>query len=68
MSAFQPFLQYFAAGSDTASCQDYEEKEFVECFSEETQIIDIFTHCNCHISFLIARNSSEFLLVLVSIR
>jgi len=45
MSAFQPFLQYFAARSDTASCQDYEEKEFVECFSEETQIIDIFTHC-----------------------
>ena len=45
MSAFQPFLQYFAAGSDTASCQDYEEKEFVERFSEETQIIDIFTHC-----------------------
>ena len=45
MSAFEPFLQYFAAGSDTASCQDYEEKEFVECFSEETQIIDIFTHC-----------------------
>ena len=44
MSAFQPFMQYFAAGSDdTASCQDYEEKEFVECFSEETQI-DIFTH------------------------
>ena len=23
MSAFQPFLQYFATGSDTASCQDY---------------------------------------------
>ena len=45
MSAFQPFLQQFAAASDTASCQDYEEKEFVECFSEETQIIDIFTHC-----------------------
>ena len=45
MSAFQPFLQYFAAGSDIASCQDYEEKEFVECFSKETQIIDIFTHC-----------------------
>ena len=42
MSAFQPFLQYFAAGSDTASCQDYEEKEFVEV---ETPIIDIFTHC-----------------------
>ena len=45
MSVFQPFLQYFAVGSDTASCQDYEEKEFVECFSEETQIIDLFTHC-----------------------
>ena len=41
MSAFQPFLQHFATGSDTASCQDYEEKEFVE---EETPIIDIFTH------------------------
>ena len=47
MSAFQPFLHYFAAESDTVSCQDYEEKEFAECFSEETQItyIDIFTHC-----------------------
>ena len=43
MSAFQPFLQHFAAGSDTASCQDYEEKEFVECFWEETQIIAVFT-------------------------
>ena len=40
-----PFLQYFAAGSSTTSCRDYQEKEFVECFSEETQIIDIFTHC-----------------------
>ena len=30
MSAFKPFLQYFAVGSDTASCQDYEEEEFVE--------------------------------------
>ena len=36
MSAFQPFLQHFAAASDTASCQDYEEKGFAECFSEET--------------------------------
>ena len=45
LSAFQPFLQYFTAGSDIASFQDYEEKEFVECFSEETQLIDIFTHC-----------------------
>ena len=44
MSAFQLILQYFAAGSDTASL-DYEEKEFVECFLEETQIIGIFTHC-----------------------
>ena len=67
MSAFQSFLQYFAAGSDIASCQDYEEKEFVECFSKETQIIDIFTHCKLQ-PFAIARNSSEFLLVLVSFR
>ena len=44
MSAFKPFLQYFATGSDTASCQDCEEYEFVECLSEETQIISIFTH------------------------
>ena len=36
MPAFKPFLQYFATGSDTASCQDYEEYEFVECLSEET--------------------------------
>ena len=39
------FLQYFATGSGTASCQDYEEYEFVECLSEETQIIDLFTDC-----------------------
>ena len=45
MPAFQPFMEYFAIGSDTASCQDYEEYEFVECFSEKTQIIDILTHC-----------------------
>ena len=45
MTAFKPFLQYFATGSDIASCQDYEEHEFVECLSEETQIIDLFTDC-----------------------
>ena len=45
MSAFQPVSQYFVTGSDTALCQDYEEYKFVECFLEETQIIDIFTHC-----------------------
>ena len=45
MSAFQLVLQYFATGSDTASCQDYKEYEFVDFFSDETQIIDIFTHC-----------------------
>ena len=45
MSAFKPFLQYFATGSDTASCQDYEEYEVVKFLSEETQIIGIFTHC-----------------------
>ena len=43
MSAFKLFLQYFATGSDTASCQDYEEYEFVDYLSEETQI-DLFTH------------------------
>ena len=36
MSAFKRFLPYFATGCDTASCQDYEEYEFVECLSEET--------------------------------
>ena len=39
------FLQCFATGSGTASYQDYEEYEFVECLSEETQIIDLFTNC-----------------------
>ena len=39
------FLQYFATGSGTASYQDYEEYEFIECLSEETQIIDLFTNC-----------------------
>ena len=29
MPAFKPFLQYFATGSGTASCQDYEEYEFI---------------------------------------
>ena len=54
-SAFKPPLQYFATGSDSSSCQDYEEYEFVECLSEETQIID-FNYLNAvsynHISFL----------------
>ena len=45
MPAFELFLQYFARGSDTASSQDYEEYQFVNCLSEETQIIDLFTHC-----------------------
>ena len=44
MSAFKPFLQYFATGSDTA-CEDFEEYEFLERLSEETQIVDSFTHC-----------------------
>ena len=44
MSAFKPCLKYyFATGSDTASCQDYEEYEFVECVSYN------------HISFLNTR-------------
>ena len=37
--------RYFSTGSDTASCQYYEEYEFVECLSEETQIINLFKHC-----------------------
>ena len=37
ISAFKPFSQYFAIGSDTASCKDYEEYEFVELLSEENQ-------------------------------
>ena len=44
MPLFNPFLQYFATGPDTASCQDYEEYEFVESLWEETQIIDLFIH------------------------
>ena len=45
MSAFKSFFQYFATGSDTASCEDFEEYEFLERLSEETQIVDLFTHC-----------------------
>ena len=44
MSMFKPCLEYyFATGSDTASCEDYEEYEFVECVSYN------------HISFLNTR-------------
>ena len=46
MLAFKPFLQYFATGSDTASSQDYEEYEIVECLSEEIQIIDFTQYLN----------------------
>ena len=64
--AFKQFLQYFATGSDTSSCQDYEECD--ECLSEETQIMDFFTHCklqmNTHINFLNIR--SQLILVLTS--
>ena len=42
--AFKQFLQYFATGSDTSSCQDYEEYD--ECLLEETQIINFFKQ-NC---------------------
>ena len=45
MSTFKSFLQYFATGPDTASCQDYEGYEFVECLLEETQMIVLFTSC-----------------------
>ena len=43
MWAFKLFLHYFATGSDTASCQDYEGYEFVDYLSGETQI-DLVTH------------------------
>ena len=56
MPAFEPFLQYFATGSDTASCQDYEEYEVVEFLLEEIQIIDLFIHLSYnHIGFLNTR-------------
>ena len=45
MSVLTPFFAIFALGSDTTSCQDYDEYKMCECLSEETQIIDIFTHC-----------------------
>ena len=35
------FAIYFATGSDTASCQAYEDYEFVECLLEKTQITDL---------------------------
>ena len=70
--AFKLFLQYFATGSDTSLCKDYEEYEFVECLLEETEIIDLYldTASYNHMpAFSIhARNLSEFLLVLDSIR
>ena len=44
MSPFKLFLQYFATGSDTTSCQDYQEYEFVECLLEDMQIINLLTH------------------------
>ena len=37
------FLQYFATGSDTNSCQDYKEYEFVECLSQEIQIVNLIS-------------------------
>ena len=43
MSAFKLLQHYFATGSDTASCPDYKEYEFVDYLSKETQI-DLFTH------------------------
>ena len=40
---FKLFLQYFATGSDTTSCQDYKEYEFVECLSQEIQIVNLIS-------------------------
>ena len=66
MSAFKPFLQHFATGSDTTSCQDYEKYEFVECLLEETQTIVLFTHCKLQPNKLSQYKlaTSDFLLVL----
>ena len=59
--AFKQFLQYFATGSDTSSCQDYEEWDECCCQRE-------LTHCklqmNNHINFLNIR--SQLILVLTS--
>ena len=59
--AFKQFLQYFATGSDTSSCQDYEECDECCCRRE-------LTHCklqmNNHINFLNIR--SQLILVLTS--
>ena len=53
MSAFQPFLQYFAAGSDTASCQDYEEKELLSVSLRKLKLSTyLHTVSDNHISFL----------------
>ena len=53
----QVVLQYFATGSGTASCQDYEEYEFVECLSEKLKLSTYLqTVSNNHISFLNARS------------
>ena len=40
---FKLFLQYFATGSDTTSCQDYKEYEFVVCLSQEIQIVNLIS-------------------------
>ena len=66
---FKPVLQYFATGSDTASCEDFEEYEFPERLSEETQIVDSFTHCKLQPHSLSQyTHATEFLLVLNTIR
>ena len=53
MSAFKSPLQYFAPGSDTSSCQDYEEYEFVECLSRKQKLSTYLNTVSYnHISFL----------------
>ena len=52
MSAFQPFLQYFAAGSDTASL-DYEENDLLSVFRRKLKSSTyLHTVSYNHISFL----------------
>ena len=50
------FLQYFATGSGTASYQNYEEYEFVECRRKLKLSTYLQTVKNNHISFLNARS------------
>ena len=68
LSLISRYEQLEEHASDTPSCQDYKEYEFVECLKEETQIIDLLALCKSqpHSAFSVhACNSSEFLVLQV---